>query len=155
MNIYEFYSKPEQLAGHNDKMEYLVPDLAVNFIKDVYGDGGGYDDVPNLPRLESTIAKDPYASYNYASEILDGPFPEGEPTIAKSANLSLRYAIYIIRKRFPLGEDIISKDPQYAWYYVRDIIKGRWEKGEKAILSDPETAKQYNNLLRYGSRGEI
>ena len=155
MNIYEFYSKPEQLDGHNDAMQYFVPDLAVRYITDVYRYGGGYDDLQYLPELERTIAKDPYASYNYASEVLDGPFPEGEPTIAKSGDFSLRYAVYVIHKRFPLGEDAISKDAFYSWYYVRDIIKGRWEKGEKAIYSDPETTSRYNNLLKYGARGEI
>jgi hypothetical protein len=73
--------------------------------------------------LESIIAKDAYYSYQYAIDILEGPFNLGEPAIAKNPYYSFNYAKHILKGEFPLGEPAIAKDAYYSKEYTNVVLK--------------------------------
>jgi hypothetical protein len=73
--------------------------------------------------LESIIAKDAYYSYQYAIDILEGPFNLGEPAIAKNPYYSFNYAKHILKGEFPLGEPEIAKDAYYSKEYTNVVLK--------------------------------
>ena len=95
------------------------------------------------PRQINTLAKNAEYAYEYACNIIKGPFPEGEDAIATDAEYAYNYAIDIIKKPFPAGEDAISKNAWYAYLYAYDVLKSPWPKGEDAISKDAEYAYQY------------
>ena len=73
--------------------------------------------------LEPTIAKDAYYSYQYAIDILEGPFKLGEPEIAKNTHYSYEYAYFVLNGRFELGEKAIAKNAEYSKDYTKNILK--------------------------------
>ena len=70
---------------------------------------------------EAIIATDSKQSYDYANRVLHGPFPLGEPVIATNAYKSYMYAVLVLKRRFHLGERTISKSnvfkEKYEWFY--------------------------------------
>jgi len=78
--------------------------------------------------FEDIIARDGEASFYYAYEVLNGPFPRGEYAIAENEDLSLDYAIKVLKDRFPKGEEAIiyvalkHDDDVYLWRYT-DFLK--------------------------------
>ncbi len=112
MNLYKYHDKPETIHGH-DEIDTHVPEVV----------WGKYNDNPaELKKREDAIAKSARYSYDYAKDILKGPFPKGEAAIAKSA--------------------------EYSWYYAHDILKGPFPKGEAAIAKDPVYAYRYNTFIK-------
>ena len=99
-------------------------------------------------------------SYEYAREVLKGPFPAGEAAIATDPEWAYSYAVYVLDgKRFPAGEAGIATDPQWAYRYARKearirtydyaiyVLKGSFPAGEAAIATDPENSKDYVRFL--------
>ena len=92
--------------------------------------------------LEPIIAKSAYYSYQYANDILKGPFKLGEKAISTNAHYSYEYAI-LLEKRFPAGEPVIAKDANYSLYYAQWILKKAFPLGEPAIAKNTEYSKEY------------
>jgi hypothetical protein len=77
----------------------------------------------------------PKKAYEYALNVIQGPFKLGENIIATDAVYSYYYAMYVLKGRFKAGEKVISTDEFYSFYYALHVLKGRFEAGEKTILS--------------------
>jgi len=97
--------------------------------------------------LVRAVAKDPELAYEYAYNVLEGPFPLGEPAIATSAEWSYDYARYVTGP-WPPGEPAIAKESGWAFAYARHVLKGPFPLGEPAIYQDPETSYYYKKFLR-------
>jgi lambda repressor-like predicted transcriptional regulator len=83
---------------------------------------------------EEIIIQNPYASLDYASYVLKGPFPKGEEVIAQNPYTSLDYAYNILKGPFPKGEDTIANSAAFSLYYAKNVLHDRFPKGEKAII---------------------
>lgn len=70
------------------------------------------------PEAWSILVQNTELSYQFAENIVRGPFPEGEQAIAKDAYLSLQYA-RLIKKSFSLGESIIARDAAISFRYAK------------------------------------
>ena len=140
MNLYEFYSNPEELNGYEDRV-YHIPELAYKTI--FSNQKNKYD----IKRLEDAISKKAKYSYEYAKDELGGPFPKGEDAIAKSHWYSFAYARYVLKGPFPKGEDAIAKDDCYAFKYAIDVLKGPFPRGEKIIKYHSEYWDEYQQFL--------
>ena len=70
---------------------------------------------------------DPHWAYDYAMDVIEGPFPEGEAAIATDTRWSYYYARDIIEGPFPKGEAAIATNPEYAYKYALQVIKGRFQ----------------------------
>jgi len=100
--------------------------------------------------FEDIIAQDARFSYNYAKNILKGPFLKGENILSNDSNYAYLYARDVIRGPWSKGEDIIASDFWSANRYSQDVLKDRFKKGEKAIISSPkkEYLKEYMDFLK-------
>jgi lambda repressor-like predicted transcriptional regulator len=97
------------------------------------------------PEGEDLIARDYETSYMYAKNVLRGPFIKGEPGIAKHANYAVNYAK---NGPFPRGEDKISESIIMSFAYSTEIIKKRFPKGEPSIFKNVELKRGYLNFLK-------
>lgn len=137
MNLYSYYSQPQELAGFGKR--HLVPD----HIEELY-----YADQPITaeqlralkpirpelartiaieykiqdPELEELFLKDPHFAEGYAHYVVQGPWPRGEPIIAQSARYSLLYAEDTLKGRFPAGEAVMRKDPK-VWRQYQNFLR--------------------------------
>ena len=66
---------------------------------------------------------DPTDAFNYARDIIQGPFPKGEEEIAKDASYAYFYACYALEGPFPKGEAAIAEDEKYSKKYAKDVLK--------------------------------
>jgi hypothetical protein len=148
MDLYKYHSNPETLPGY-EKRHLIVPELAYETLK------SGQPLTPEDKQLaERAIAKDPERACYYATNVIEGRFPEGEAAIAKDPEWAYNYAENVIKRRWPEGEAAISKNPMWAYWYARYVIEGRWPKGEAAIATDLEYATQYRKFLKKLSQNE-
>ena len=95
-----------------------------------------------LEQYEDLIASCPWSSLAYATQIVQGRWPEGEAAIATSAGCSYEHALKI-GQRFPAGEAIIATDAGWSCHYARNVIKGRWPEGEAAIATSAGCSYDY------------
>jgi len=123
--------------------------------------------------LLAPYSTSPINVFNYAKDILKGPFPEGEIIIAQDIELAFRYIEEItfapfqykhiftstpenafryaelFKEPFPEGEDIIAQNPELSYRYATEILKGPFPKGEDIIKKNPYWAVQYiKNVLK-------
>lgn len=73
MDLYQLYSKPEELTGYESRYE-IIPELIW------FRYAGDRDE---LKKKEAILALDPKYAYLYAYYEINGRFPAGEPAIAK------------------------------------------------------------------------
>ena len=86
MNLYNFRSKPESLLQY-EKIAETNPHIFWE----------KYENNPEeLKKREKYIAKDAEYSYDYARDVLRGPFPLGEEAIAKDKDFAYFYARYFL-----------------------------------------------------------
>jgi hypothetical protein len=145
VDLYRYYDAPDELIGYNQRQRlYLLPDrivgrakcnaqvhLPYNLTAQEHQSLAAsphwalqYARLTNrrFPEVEDQIAQDPGWAYNYASDVIDGPWPPGEPAIATSPYISYLYARYAIQGPFPLGEKAIAQDPELMLDY-QDFVK--------------------------------
>ena len=104
---------------------------------------------PIHPKKEDSIAKDPELAYEYARDVLKGPYPKGEDAIAKNSKNAYEYANYVLKGPFPKGEDAIAKDSFHALKYAAYVLKGPFPKGEDAIATNLDYVFNYaGNVLK-------
>ena len=144
MDIWKYYDgdlKYPDLINHSHEIEIAKtkPKWAYEYVSK-----HGKDE-----DLEPTIAKDAYYSYQYAIDILEGPFNLGEPAIAKNTEESYYYAKHILKGEFPLGEPAIAKDMDFSYEYTM-LINRRFELGESAIAKDPYYSYRYAKIILNG-----
>jgi lambda repressor-like predicted transcriptional regulator len=96
---------------------------------------------------EEIIIQDPYASFDYAYNVLKGPFPKGEEVIAQNPHSALNYSLYVLKGPFPKGENAIAKEVLQALSYAREILKDRFKKGEETIIKDKYYLNEYVKFL--------
>lgn len=121
-------------------MRLLSPKYNIGF-KFIYA-------VTGLHKLHmSLITTDAWLSFNYAQQILNGPFLEGEAIIAKCPDYAFNYARRILRGRFKLGEPAMAASSYYSYHYALYVLKDRFELGEPAIRSNSNFSKMYDNFL--------
>ena len=140
MNLYKFYSNPEELNGYEDRI-YYVPRLAFEAL----------EENPNREdknRLEDGITKNPKYAFIYADSVLHAPFPKGEDAIAKSGYYSYWYAREILKGPFPKGEDVIAKDAERSCRYAVYILKGPFPKGEDVMRQNISVWDKYRQFLK-------
>jgi hypothetical protein len=148
MDLYKYHSNPEQLKGY-EKRHLIVPELAYDTLS------SGQKLTPEDKQLAlKAIARDPEIAFDYATDVIEGRFPQGEAAIAKNPELAYYYARDVIEGRWPEGEAAIAKDPVWACYYARYVIKGRFPEGEAAIAKNSEYATQYRKFLKKLSQNE-
>jgi hypothetical protein len=132
MDLYQFYSNPDELLGADEK-KYL-PWVA-------------YKQAENGKKLDArqlaVIASDPHYAYSYAINFIQGRWPEGEAAIASRPEYAYKYAVNVIHGRWPKGEAAIASDPAHAYLYALYVIQGRFPLGEAAIASNPYYAYRY------------
>jgi len=106
MNLYQFYSRPVELLGANQK-KYL-PLFA-------------YQQAEKGKKLNArqlaAIASHPRYAYLYALYVIKDRWPEAEAAIASDPQYAYRYAIHVIKDRWTAGEAAIARDPYYAFEY--------------------------------------
>jgi len=145
MNIEDLLKHPEKartfldkaIFGGNKKLaEILIPIVKHPYSTYLYAKEIVKGKIKD--EWEYIIAQDPYASLDYAFNILKGPFPKGEDAIARDSYTSYNYAV-ILERPWPKGEDVIARDPRFAYYYARYVLKDRFPKGEKEIISSEIT----------------
>ena len=84
-----------------------------------------YDEGKRMSELENIIITDPFYSYRYARNIINGRFIE--------------------------GEKIISTDPFYSYYYARCVIKDSFHLGHTVIFNSyfKDDYIQFLKLINY------
>ena len=118
---------------------------------------------------EDKIARYPLKSFQYARDVLQGPFPKGEAAIATDGLFSMWYATQVLHGRFlkgepaiiagpvnhladyidgidepfPPGEHVVAKKADTAFAYAKHNLKGPFLEGEAVIITSPETALRY------------
>ena len=135
MDIFEFYTNPEELYGYNKR--YMIPPIAYQKAEKLG---------KRISKAEPYIAKDPYLAVRYAIDVIDGRWPEAEPYIMKDPQAAYRYAFFVINGRWLETEPYITKDPYYAYLYVVGILKKRWKEAEPYIKKDPSWWERYKTL---------
>lgn len=95
------------------------------------------------PEAEHVIATDGKLALDYAINVLGGAFPAGEAEIAKDANRAYTYAREVIMAPFPAGEPVIAKNKDLVFHYAANVLKGPFQPGEKMIASSQNMAIKY------------
>jgi hypothetical protein len=94
-----------------------------------------YDEGKRIPELENIIITDPFYSYRYARNIIEGRFIEGEKIISTDPDYSYFYSLNIIKGPFYLCHHVIfNSKSEYKDDYIRflksincDLIEiGEW-----------------------------
>jgi hypothetical protein len=138
MNLYKYYSKPQELTGYDERIA-KIPQLAY-----VYARSTG----KRFPEGEAAIAKDPELAYWYARDVIGNPWPPGEEAIASNPEWAYAYALHVIGDPWPPGEAVIADSPEWAYRYARDVLYKRWngphkQQAENSIASDESTKYLY------------
>ena len=124
MNIYNLHSKPESL-DHFEKVTETNP--AIFWDK--------YKNKPEeLKKREKYIVTSAKYAYQYARDVLKGPFPAAEAIIAKDAYYAYQYARDVLNGPFPAGEEAIAKSGHMANPYVVDVLKKDFYFNGKLIV---------------------
>jgi hypothetical protein len=88
----------------------------------------------------------PKGCYEYAVEVLEGPWEEGleaEDIILESTHYTFMY-LKDVKGSWDKGEEVISKCPTHSFFYVQAMNNNQpWEKGEDAISTDPMMSRRY------------
>lgn len=137
LDLYKFYSKPEELLGYDQSKNFPwnILDLAKRGVK------LSNEQVNNL-------ASDPRYAYHYAQEVFRRPWPPGERAIAGSPTWAYWYAYAVIKRPWPPGEAAIASNPRYAYMYAKFVIGRPWPPGEAAIAGDPHWREEYEKFLK-------
>ena len=88
----------------------------------------------------------PKYAYEYARDILKGPFELGEAIIATDSKQSYDYANRVLHGPFPLGEKAISTSPYYSFQYAM-LLKRRFHLGERTISKSDLYKEKYEQFL--------
>ncbi len=140
MDLYSLHDDPSSL-NHHDVAHDKVPELI----------WAKYKDQPaELKKREAALAKDPEIAYEYAQDVLEGPFKLGEPAIAKDAKCAYEYARDVLEGPFKLGEPAIAKNAEWAFEYARDVLKGPFKLSEPAIARTRSAAYYYAHYILKG-----
>ena len=113
MNLYDLHSDPESL-DHFEKISDNNPDFFWEKYK---------NKPEELKKREKHIAKSPIHTYQYARDVLKGPFPLGEEAISKGTQFAYSYARDILQGPFPAGEEAIAKNSNFAFQYAGAVLK--------------------------------
>jgi hypothetical protein len=98
--------------------------------------------------IEKILASNTVAAYNYAFNVLKGPFPAGEATFATDPLYAFYYATGPLKKtRFPAGEPAIATEASLSYAYAQNVIRGPFPAGELAIAKDREFGFRYAELI--------
>lgn len=99
-------------------------------------DGKTRNMLERLARIfRSIVAKDTKLAYQYAIEVIHGPFPEAEEALAKSPEIACLYANWVLMGRFPAGEDAIATSRAYTNAYNSEVVSKMG--GAELICTDP------------------
>lgn len=88
----------------------------------------------------------PKYAYEYARDILKGPFELGEAIIATDSKQSYDYANRVLHGPFPLDKKAISTSPYYSFQYAM-LLKRRFHLGELSISKSNFFKKKYEQFL--------
>lgn len=163
MDIYQYYSQPQELLGW-DQRERLPNNILIRALE---GKPISNRDLKSMaqdpetaysyayyvlkdrwPQGEPAIAKNPILARHYARSLIRGPWPEAEPTILQSPDDAYIYANLTLKRPWPEAEPIILKDPMTAAFYAADVLGKRWKEAEPIIQKNPEAWKKYRYWLR-------
>jgi len=86
MNFYEYYTKPEELDGYDNRHDFIVSSIMHNALT---------TKKKLTDKQEKIISYNPLASQLYAIHILKGPFPLGEPAIKRDKLYWKQYLEFI------------------------------------------------------------
>lgn len=140
--VYELNIKKESIAGgvtwvskyEGDSFKKLISQIRDYKLVDY-----------NNSDAESNIIdkKSPEAAYEYAKNVIKGPWLKGEDIISTDPGISYAYAKNVIKGRWTKGEDEILNNYSWAIRYAKDVIEGRWSKLEKKIIKYPAFVYEY------------
>lgn len=91
MNLYKLHSDPKSLDLHDEARE-SIPHIFWGKYK---------NSLEELKKREDAIAKDSKYAYQYANDIIKGPFPKGEDSIATDSDYAYSYAEDVLKGPFP------------------------------------------------------
>ena len=104
-----------------------------------------------MPEKEHVIAECRVSAFQYAKDILKGPFPKGEKAIGSHfPDMAFEYAKDILCGAFKKGEMAIASDKTLAFNYAKEIIKKPFPQGEEQIAKDPYLAYEYASTILKG-----
>jgi hypothetical protein len=102
-----------------------------------------------LAELLIPIVRDPILTFGYVVNIVKGKIKdEWEEIIVQDLYASFDYAFNILNAPFPKGEDIISKDAYFSYRYAKEILNSRFKKGEETIIKDKYYLNKYVKFLK-------
>jgi len=105
-----------------------------------------------LAEILIPVVRDPYLTYAYASEIVEGKIKdEWEDIIMQNAKYSYFYAFDVIKEPWPKGEDAIAQadDVAIIYDYATEILHDRFKKGEDSIIRiDKGYVEAYMEFLK-------
>jgi len=136
MNLYKYFTRPEQLVGYENR--FRVPSLAYELAE---------DGEITWKQAEPYIMKDPWLAYEYARDVLERRWPKAEPYIMKDPESACMYAHHILKHRWPEAEPYIMKDPESAYWYAVRVLKRRWPEAEPNIMKDPNSWNAYRKFF--------
>ena len=113
MDLYQYYSHPEQLNRYADADDIVPSRIYAN----------AKSGVELTPKQINTIAKNAKYAYEYAYYVLDRAWPKSEDAISKDATYAYYYARNVLKSPWPKGEDAIAKDAYYAFHYAYYVLK--------------------------------
>ena len=103
MNLYKFHTDPQSLLYGNS-----APDQLPQLFWPKYRNNH-----EELKKRQGAIAKSREYSLKYALKY--GPFPAGEPAIATDTNSAYEYAIDVLKGPFRMGEEAISQSAKFSF----------------------------------------
>ena len=79
-------------------------------------------------------------AYQFAKDIIKGPFPEGEHVIAKVPEVAIYYAHAFVKGRWPECEQAMLEqaNPKTIWYYIEYVMKEPWPEAEEILATTME-----------------
>lgn len=79
-------------------------------------------------------------AYQFATDIIKGPFPEGEHVIAKVPEVAKNYAYAVVKGRWPKCEQAMlgQANPKTIWYYIKNSVKEPWPEAEEILATTME-----------------
>ena len=137
MNIYKYHSEPKTLEQYENRLT-IVPELAYNH---------AIETNQRFEAGEPSIMNHPNWAFWYASDVIEGRWPEAESVIMNDPGYAYRYALDIIKGRWPEAEPSIMKSPTWAYLYAIKLIKCRWPEAEPYIMKDPHCWNNYQIML--------
>jgi len=125
MNIYKYFTYPEQLVGYENRLR--IPDIAYRAAE---------NGEITWEQAEPYIMKDPRSACLYALNALQCRWPEAEPYIMADPESAYTYARFVLQRRWPEAEPYIIKDPKCLYWYAHGVLMDRWPEAEPYIMKD-------------------